>query len=83
MSLYFYKWEYFIVVAGYGLNQEQNNNDELVEYKVFDQEIEALHMIPRWMHNNINLRKKENLVMLMACNKVFIPEKPDMLGETI
>lgn len=72
------KWELFIVVAGHGLIQERNiNTGETVEFEVTGDKIEAIHMIPGWTHNIINLSKTENLVTVMTCNEVFNPEKPD------
>lgn len=78
------KWELFIVVAGHGLIQERNiNTGETVEFEVTGDKIEAIHMIPGWTHNIINLSKTENLVTVMTCNEVFNPEKPDTFFEPV
>ena len=72
------KWELFIVVAGHGLIQERNiNTGETVEFEVFGDKIEAIHMIPGWTHNIINLSETENLVTVMTCNEIFNPACPD------
>ena len=78
------KWELFIVVAGHGLIQERNiNTGEMVEFEVTGDKIEAIHMIPGWTHNIINLSETENLVTVMTCNEVFNPEKPDTFFEPV
>ena len=70
------KWELFIVVAGHGLIQERNiNTGEKVEFEVSGDKIEAIHMIPGWTHNIINLSETENLVTVMTCNEVFDPNE--------
>ena len=78
------KWELFIVVAGHGLIQERNiNTGEMVEFEVSGEKIEAVHMIPGWTHNIINLSETEDLVTVMTCNEVFRPEKPDTFFEEV
>ncbi len=78
------KWELFIVVAGHGLIQERNiNTGEKIEFEVSGDKIEAVHMIPGWTHNIINLSDTENLVTVMTCNEIFNPEKPDTFGEPV
>ena len=78
------KWELFIVVAGHGLIQERNiNTGEMVEFEVSGDKIEAIHMIPGWTHNIINLSKTENLVTVMTCNEIFDPNKPDTFFEKV
>ena len=78
------KWELFIVVAGHGLIQERNiNTGEVVEFEVSGDKIEAVHMIPGWTHNIINLSETENLVTVMTCNEVFDPERPDTFFEVV
>lgn len=78
------KWELFIVVAGHGLIQERNiNTGETVEFEVTGDKIEAIHMIPGWTHNIINLSETENLVTVMTCNEIFNPNKPDTFFEPV
>ena len=78
------KWELFIVVAGHGLIQERNiNTGEIVEYEVSGDKIEAIHMIPGWTHNIINLSETENLVTVMTCNEIFDPKNPDTFFEIV
>lgn len=78
------KWELFIVVHGHGLIQERNiNTGEMVEFEVSGEKIEAVHMIPGWTHNIINVSDTEDLVTVMTCNEVFDPNRPDTFGETV
>ena len=78
------KWEQFIVVHGHGLIQERNiNTGETVEFEVTGDKIEAIHMIPGWTHNIINLSETENLVTVMTCNEIFNPNKPDTFFEPV
>ena len=78
------KWELFIVVAGHGLIQERNiHTGETVEFEVSGDKIEAVHMIPGWTHNIINLSETENLVTVMTCNEIFNSERPDTFFEPV
>lgn len=78
------KWELFIVVAGHGLIQERNiNTGEKVEFEVSGDKIEAVHMIPGWTHNIINLSDTDDLVTVMTCNEIFNPSKPDTFGNPV
>ena len=78
------KWELFIVVAGHGLIQERNiHTGETVEFEVSGDKIEAIHMIPGWTHNIINLSETENLVTVMTCNEIFNPDRPDTFFEPV
>ena len=67
-----------MVVSGHGLIQERNiNTNEVVEFEVSGDKIEAIHMIPGWTHNIINLSDTEDLVTVMTCNEIFNPNRPD------
>ena len=78
------KWELFIVVAGHGLIQERNiNTGEIVEFEVSGDKIEAVHMVPGWTHNIINLSTTENLVTVMTCNEIFDLNNPDTFFEPV
>lgn len=78
------KWELFIVVSGHGLIQERNiHTGEMVEFEVSGDKIEAVHMIPGWTHNIINLSDTENLVTVMTCNEIFNPNRPDTFFEEV
>jgi UDP-2-acetamido-2,6-beta-L-arabino-hexul-4-ose reductase len=78
------KWEFFIVVAGHGLIQERKiGTDEVVEFEVSGDKIQAVHMIPGWTHNIINLSETENLVTVMWANETFDPNHPDTFGEPV
>lgn len=78
------KWELFIVVSGHGLIRERNiHTGEMVEFEVSGEKIEAIHMIPGWTHNIINLSDSENLVTVMTCNEIFNPDRPDTFFEPV
>lgn len=78
------KWEFFIVVSGRALIQERKiGTDEVWEYTVSGEKIEAVHMLPGFTHNIINLSETENLVTLMWANEKFNPDKPDTFGEKV
>lgn len=78
------KWEFFIVVAGHGLIQERKlGTDEVIEFEVSGDNIQAVHMLPGYTHNIINLSDTENLVTVMYCNEIFNPNKPDTYFEKV
>lgn len=78
------KWEFFIVVAGYGLIQERKiGSDEVIEFEVSGDNIQCIHMLPGYTHNIINLSDTENLVTVMYCNEIFNPNKPDTYFEKV
>ena len=78
------KWEFFIVVAGHGLIQERNiNTNEVIEFEVSGDKIQAIHMLPGYTHNIINLSDTENLVTVMWANESFDPNHPDTYFEEV
>lgn len=85
------KWELFIVVSGHGLIQERKigidfetgKPYEPIEFEVCGDKIQAVHMMPGYTHNIINLSETENLVTLMWANEIFDPEKPDTFFEVV
>lgn len=78
------KWEFFIVVAGHGLIQErQIGSDEKIEFEVSGDRIQAVHMLPGYTHNIINLSETENLVTVMWANEQFDPSHPDTYFEEV
>jgi len=80
------KFEQFIVVAGHGLIQQRNLNDpegKVLEWEVDGSRIQAVHMLPGFTHNIINLSETEDLVTVMYCNEVFNPERPDTFFEPV
>lgn len=78
------KWEFFIVVSGHGLIQERKiNSDEVIEFEVSGDKIEAIHMLPGYTHNIINLSETENLVTVMWANEAFDPNRPDTYFEVV
>lgn len=78
------KWEFFIVVSGHGLIQERKiGSDEVIEFEVSGDKIEAIHMLPGYTHNIINLSETENLVTVMWANEAFDPNHPDTFFEEV
>ena len=78
------KWEFFIVVAGHGLIQERKiGTDEVIEFEVSGEHIQAVHMLPGYTHNIINLSETENLVTVMWANEVFDSNHPDTFFEKV
>lgn len=84
------KWEFFMVVSGHGLIQERRiGTDEngkpypMMNFKVSGDKIEAVHMLPGYTHNIINLSETENLVTLMWANEAFDPRHPDTFFEPV
>ena len=80
------KFEQFIVVKGHGLIQQRNLNDpesRVLEWEVSGDKIEAVHMLPGYTHNIINLSDTEDLVTVMYCNEIFNPNKPDTFFEKV
>ncbi len=78
------KWEFFIVVSGRGLIQQRRiGSDEVLNFEVSGEKIEAVHMLPGYTHNIINLSETENLVTVMWANERFDPEHPDTFFEVV
>ena len=78
------KWEFFIVVSGHGLIQERKiGTDEVIEFEVTGDNIQAVHMLPGYTHNIINLSDTENLVTVMWANEQFDPGMPDTFCEKV
>lgn len=78
------KWEFFMVVSGKGLIQMRDiYSDEIIEFYVSGERIEAVHMLPGYTHNIINLSETDNLVTVMWANEIFDPNKPDTFYEEV
>jgi len=80
------KFEQFIVVKGHGLIQQRNLNDsegKVLEWEVSGDKMEAVHMLPGYTHNIINLSDTEDLVTVMYCNEIFNPNKPDTFFDPV
>lgn len=78
------KWEFFIVVSGKGLIQMRRiGSDEVLEFEVSGDKIEAIHMLPGYTHNIINLSETENLVTVMWANESFDPNRADTFFEKV
>ena len=72
------------MVSGHGLIQERKiGTEEVLEFEVSGDKIRAVHMLPGYTHNIINLSDTENLVTLMWANELFDPEHPDTFGEPV
>ncbi len=80
------KFEQFIVVKGHGLIQQRNLNDpegKVLEWEVSGEKIQAVHMLPGYTHNIINLSETEDLVTVMYCNEIFDPGRPDTFFDPV
>lgn len=78
------KWEFFIVVKGHGLIQERKiGTDEIIEFRVSGENITAVHMLPGYTHNIINLSETEDLITIMWANEQFDKDKPDTFAEKV
>ena len=78
------KWEFFIVVSGRGLiRQRRVGSDEILDFEVSGEEITAVHMLPGYTHNIINLSQTEPLVTVMWANERFDPDRPDTYFEPV
>lgn len=78
------KWEFFIVVSGHGLIQERKiGSDEVLNFEVSGDKIEAVHILPGYTHNIINLSETDDLVTVMWANEQFDPSHPDTYSENV
>jgi len=78
------KWEFFIVVSGHGLIQERKiGTDEVIEFEVSGEKIRAVHMLPGYTHNIINMSDTEDLVTVMWANEMFDSKRPDTFFEIV
>ncbi len=78
------KWEFFVVVSGHGLIEMRKiGTDEVLKFEVSGEKIEAVHMLPGYTHNIINLSDSQDLVTLMWANEPFNPKRPDTFGEPV
>lgn len=78
------KWEFFIVVKGRGLIQERKiGTDEIIEFEVSGDDIKAVHMLPGYTHNIINLSETEDLITIMWANEQFDKDNPDTFSEKV
>ncbi|MBR5817348.1 MAG: NAD-dependent epimerase/dehydratase family protein [Clostridia bacterium] len=78
------KWEFFVVVSGKGrIEMRKIGSDEVISFDVSGEKIEAVHMLPGYTHNIINLSDTEDLVTVMWANESFDPSRPDTFGEKV
>ena len=78
------KWEFFIVVSGHARIEERKiGTDEVLSFEVSGDKIEAVHMLPGYTHNIINLSDTDDLVTLMWANEPFDPAHPDTFSERV
>lgn len=54
-----------------------------MNFEVSGDKIEAVHMLPGYTHNIINLSETENLVTVMWANEAFDPGHPDTFFEPV
>ena len=78
------KWEFFMVVSGRAqIQQRRIGSDEVLNFEVSGEKIEAVHMLPGYTHNIINLSDNQDLVTLMWANELFDPGRPDTFFEKV
>ena len=78
------KWEFFLVVSGRGLIRERKiGTDEVMEFEVSGDRLQAVHMLPGYAHSIANLSETENLVTVMWANEPFDPDRPDTFREFV
>ena len=78
------KWEFFIVVSGRALIRERKiGTDEVMEFEVSGEKMQAVHMLPGFTHEIVNLSDTENLVTVMWANEAFDPSRPDTFFEPV
>ncbi|MBQ3556204.1 MAG: capsular polysaccharide biosynthesis protein CapF [Oscillospiraceae bacterium] len=78
------KWEFFVVVSGHALIQQRKiGSDEVLNFEVSGKKIQAVHMLPGYTHNIINLSDTEDLVTVMWANEQFDPDRPDTFFEKV
>lgn len=78
------KWEFFIVVSGRARIEERKiGTDEIISFEVSGDDIKAVHMLPGYTHNIINLSETENLVTVMWANEQFDKDRPDTFFEKV
>ena len=78
------KWELFIVVSGHGLiEMRQIGTDKVLRFEVSGDRLEAIHTLPGYTHNLINLSETDDLVTLMWANECFDKNNPDTFFEVV
>ncbi|MBR7091930.1 MAG: NAD-dependent epimerase/dehydratase family protein [Clostridia bacterium] len=78
------KWELFVVVSGHGLIQERRiGSDEVLRFEVSGDKLEAVHILPGYTHNLINLSDTEDLVTVLWASEPFDPQHPDTFSEPV
>lgn len=71
------KNEKFLVVKGEALIKFRNIfNQEVIEYKVSDKNLEVIDIPPGYTHNIINLTN-EDMITIMWVNQPYNPDNPD------
>lgn len=84
------KWEFFIVVSGTALIQQQRigvdehgNSYPVHEFSVDGHHLQAVHMLPGYSHNIINTSTRDDLITLMWANECFDSNHPDTYSHII
>ena len=78
------KWELFIVVSGHGLIKERKiGSDEVIEYDVSGEKMEAVYILPGYTHSITNLSMTNDLVAVMWASEIFDTDRPDTFREEV
>ncbi len=78
------KWELFIVVSGLGrIQQRKIGTGEVLNFEVSGDRLEAVRMLPGYVHNIINLSDTQDLVTVIWASEPFDPHKPDTYSERV
>ena len=78
------KWEFFMVVSGHGLIRERKiGTNEIIEFEVSGNKMEAVYMLPGYTHSITNLSDTADLVTVMWANECFDPQQPDTFFEEV
>lgn len=71
-------------MSSHGLIQERKiGTDEVIEFEVSGNKIEAIHMLSGYTHNIINLSETDDLVTVMWANEQFDSNRPDTYFEAV
>ena len=61
----------------------KEGHDEVLEYEVSGEKIQAVYMLPGYTHNIINLSDTQDLITVMYCNEIFDPSHPDTFHDDV
>ena len=78
------KWEIFVVVSGRGIIQQRKiGTDEILSFAVSGDRMEAVHLLPGYVHHIINCSETEDLVTIMWASECYDPANPDTIFEEV